>query len=194
LRAGLPWAEGVSITPLPEPQRPAYLEALVADAVGKGARVVNPGGGERRGALFTPAVVYPVTPDMRLWQEEQFGPVVPVGTFKDPVREVGAAAMASWSGQQAAVFTKDPSGAEAGPIVDALATIVGRINVNSQCQRGPDSLPFSGRRSSAMGTMSVTEALRAFSVETVVAFPAADGASEAAVRGIEAASKFLAPL
>mmetsp|Transcript_17707 Transcript_17707/g.57782 ORF Transcript_17707/g.57782 Transcript_17707/m.57782 type:complete len:820 (+) Transcript_17707:136-2595(+) len=59
--------------------------------------------------------------------------------------------------------------AGAAPLVDALSTIVGRVNVNMQCARGPDAFPFSGRRSSAMGTMSVTEALKAFSVETLIA-------------------------
>lgn len=78
----------------------------------------------------------------------------------------------SWNGQQAAIFTTDAG--SAGPLVDALSTVVGRININSQCSRGPDVFPFSGRRSSAMGTMSVTEALRAFSVETLVAFPDKD--------------------
>ena len=54
LKAGLPWEEGVMITPLPEPKKPAYLEELIADAVAKGAEVVNAaeGGGEMRGALF----------------------------------------------------------------------------------------------------------------------------------------------
>ena len=46
---------------------------------------------------------------------------------------------------------------------------MGRVNINTQCGRSPDELPFSGRRSSALGTMSVSEALRAFSTETVVA-------------------------
>ena len=94
---------------------------------------------------------------------------------------------------QAAVFTDDEDG-EAAELVDALATIVGRINVNTQCQRSPDVLPFSGRRSSAMGTMSVSEALKTFSVETVVVFKEASSASAAAVKGIEQKSSFLAAL
>ena len=77
LKAGLPWEEGVMITPLPEPKKPAYLEELIADAVAQGASVINSeeGGGTRKGALFIPAIVYPVTPKMRLFHEEQFGPV-----------------------------------------------------------------------------------------------------------------------
>jgi len=194
LRVGLPWEPGVAITPLAEPRRQAFLEELIADAVAKGARVVNVGGGERRGNLLVPAVVYPVDASMRLWHEEQFGPVVPVAPLKDVAATARRAAASGWSGQQAAVFTTDPSGAEAGPLLDGLATVVGRVNVNAPCQRSPDTLPFSGRRSSAMGTMSVTEALRAFSVETVVAFPEASAATAAAVEGIEAASNFLAPV
>lgn len=46
---------------------------------------------------------------------------------------------------------------------------MGRVNLNTQCGRSPDNVPFSGRRSSALGTMSVSEALNVFSVETVVA-------------------------
>jgi len=55
----------------------------------------------------------------------------------------------SWNGQQAAIFTSDA--AAAAPLADALATVVGRININAQCGRSPDTVPFSGRRSSAQG-------------------------------------------
>jgi glyceraldehyde-3-phosphate dehydrogenase (NADP+) len=41
LKQGLPWEEGVSITPLPEPTKPSYLEELIADAVSKGADIIN---------------------------------------------------------------------------------------------------------------------------------------------------------
>lgn len=193
LKAGLPWEGGVSITPLPEPSKPGYLEGLIDDAVAKGARIVNAeaGGGSLAGALFTPAVLYPVHPDMRVFTEEQFGPVVPIARFAE-VAEVDAAVRASWNGQQAAIFTRDPKAA--APLVDMLSTVVGRINLNAQCSRGPDAFPFSGRRSSAMGTMSVTEALRAFSVETIIAFPENEE-NCALAEGLDAAgANFLAPL
>jgi glyceraldehyde-3-phosphate dehydrogenase (NADP+) len=191
LKRGLPW-EGASITPLPEPAKPDYLESVIADAVEKGARVVNAaaGGGSRAGALFTPAVVYPVAPGMRLFSEEQFGPVVPIAKFSDTA-EVDAAVRASWNGQQAAIFTT--SAAKAAPLIDNLSTVVGRININSQCSRGPDVFPFSGRRSSAMGTMSVTEALRAFSVETIVTFPDSV-VNRHIAEGMEAEAKFFQPI
>lgn len=192
-RPGLPWEEGVSVTPLPEPTKPKYLEELIADALAKGATLANKaaGGGALRGALFTPAVVDGVKPHMRLFSEEQFGPVVPVARYSE-IAEVHKALRDSWNGQQAALFTA--SAEAAAPLVDALSTIVGRININAQCGRSPDAVPFSGRRSSAMGTMSVTEALRAFSVETVVAYPAKDTASAAVAAGLDSRAAFFAPL
>jgi len=43
-----------------------------------------------------------------------------------------------------------------------------RVNINCQCQRGPDVFPFAGRKDSAEGTLSVTDALRAFSIRSMV--------------------------
>lgn len=192
LKKGLPWESGVNVTPLPEPAKPDYLETVIADAVSKGAKVVNAsaGGGSRAGALFMPAVVCPVDPSMRLFSEEQFGPVVPFAPYED-IKEVDAAVRASWNGQQAAIFTRDAGAA--APLIDMLANVVGRINLNAQCSRGPDSFPFSGRRSSAMGTMSVTEALRAFSVECIVAFPDNE-VNRKLAEGAEEHSNFMAPI
>ena len=51
---------------------------------------------------------------------------------------------------------------------------VGRINLNAQSQRGPDSFPFNGRKDSAEGTLSVADALRVFSIRTLVAAKATD--------------------
>jgi glyceraldehyde-3-phosphate dehydrogenase (NADP+) len=165
LRAGMPWEPGVTLTPLPEHGKPATLAAYVEDAVTKGARVVNRGG-EAVGTFFRPAVVYPVTPTMRLFHEEQFGPIVPVATYRD-LSEIDAFMRESPYGQQIALFGNDPK--EVAPLVDALVNVVSRINLNTQCRRGPDTFPFTGRKDSAEGTLSVSDALRAFSIRTVVA-------------------------
>lgn len=98
----MPWEDGVTITPLPEVDKPAYLEALIADAVKKGGEVVNKDeshGGSRHGALFIPALLYPVNKDMRIFHEEQFGPVVPIAVY-DEIEEVIQVAKHSWNGQQ----------------------------------------------------------------------------------------------
>ena len=191
LKVGLPWEDGAAITPLPEPSKPKILAEMIADALSKGATLANKaaGGGELRGALFTPAVVDGVTPGMRLFHEEQFGPAVPVARFSE-LSEVLGALKESWNGQQASIFTS--SAAQTATLVDSLSTIVGRINLNAACGRSPDVVPFSGRRSSAMGTMSVTEAIRSMSVETVVAYPAKDDTSKKLARELDGCTAFLA--
>ena len=166
LVVGMPWTPKVKITPLPEPHKPRYLQDLIADAVKNGANVVNRNGGALNGSLMTPAVVFPVNSSMRLWHEEQFGPVIPVAVYRD-IEELKTYIRDSPFGQQCAVFTSDEQAL--GPLLDSMSTAVGRVNINTQCGRSPDTLPFSGRRSSALGTMSVTEAINAFSIETVLA-------------------------
>jgi glyceraldehyde-3-phosphate dehydrogenase (NADP+) len=166
LKPGMPWDDGVMLTPLPEPGKVDYLNTLLEDAVGKGARVVNAGGGESRESFFYPAVLCPVKPDMRLYHEEQFGPLVPVVPYRD-VQQAIDYVLDSDFGQQLSIFGTDSK--EIGRLVDAFANQVGRININAQCQRGPDSYPFNGRKNSAEGTLSVHDALRTFSIRTLVA-------------------------
>ncbi|NTW98780.1 MAG: NADP-dependent glyceraldehyde-3-phosphate dehydrogenase [Geobacteraceae bacterium] len=166
LKCGMPWEEGVTVTPLPEPEKPAYLEGLVGDALALGARVVNTGGGSVSGSFFYPALLYPVAPAMRVYNEEQFGPVIPVVPFDD-IREPIEYIVASNYGQQASIFGQNTD--LLAQLVDALVNQVCRININSQCQRSPDSFPFNGRKNSADGTQSVSDALRIFSIRIVVA-------------------------
>jgi glyceraldehyde-3-phosphate dehydrogenase (NADP+) len=166
LKCGMPWEQGVSITPLPETGKTEYLAELLADAAQHGAKVVNEAGGMVKGTFFYPAVVYPVNEQMRIYHEEQFGPVVPVLPFKDietPIRYI----VESCYGQQVSLFGRNPESMAA--LIDPLVNQVCRVNINSQCQRGPDTFPFTGRKDSAVGTLSVSDALRAFSIRTLVA-------------------------
>ncbi len=166
LQSGLPWDPGVQITPLPEAGKIETLETLVADAKAKGASVVNARAGALDATTFFPAVVAPVRPDARLWTEEQFGPLVPVAPYDDDDELLRFMAESSF-GQQASVFSEDP--VEVARLVDGLVNQVCRVNVNSQCQRGPDVYPFTGRKDSAEGTLSVSDALRVFSIRSMVA-------------------------
>lgn len=166
LRCGMPWDDGVFITPLPEPGKPEYLNGLLVDALRQGARIINPDGGSVNGSLFYPALVFPVSSGMRLYVEEQFGPVIPVVPFEDieePIRYV----VESHFGQQLSIFSRDAEATAA--LIDPLVNQVCRVNLNSQCQRGPDTFPFTGRKGSAEGTLSVSDALRVFSIRTLVA-------------------------
>jgi len=163
---GMPWEPGVMITPLPEEEKPNYLTGLIEDARSLGAAVINEGGGMANGAFFQPALLYPVNERMRLWREEQFGPVIPVVPFAGidaPIRYIEE----SNYGQQVSIFGRDPQ--ELASLIDPLINQVSRVNLNSQCQRGPDVFPFTGRKDSAVGTLSVSDALRAFSIRAIVA-------------------------
>ena len=165
LKTGMPWEEGVTITPLPDTDKVAHMTALVDDAKAKGARVVNEGGGTASGTLFYPAVLYPVSENMLLYREEQFGPIVPVMAFDD-IATALEYVITSDHGQQVSIFSRDP--AIVGRLVDPLVNQVCRVNINCQCQRGPDIFPFTGRKDSAEGTLSVTDALRSFSIRSMV--------------------------
>jgi glyceraldehyde-3-phosphate dehydrogenase (NADP+) len=170
-RAGMPFEDGVRLTPMPDDASVQRMAALVEDATAHGARVANPGGAATDHTWFSPAVLFPVTSAMEIWRREQFGPIVPVAVYDD-VDEVLEYVVSSSHGQQASVFGSDP--VAIGRIVDALANQVSRINLNSQCRRGPDTFPFTGRKDSAEGTLSVSDALRVFSIRALVAASASE--------------------
>ena len=166
LKFGNPWESGAKLTPLPEPDKPAYIQELIDDALAKGAKIMNKKGGETTENYIFPAVLYPVTKDMRVFKEEQFGPVIPVVPFSDIEEPLDDMAASNY-GQQVSLFGKDVK--TLAPLIDTLVNLVCRVNLNSSCQRGPDVYPFTGRKDSAVGTLSVHDALRSFSIRTFVA-------------------------
>lgn len=161
---GMPWQEEVLLTPLAEADKSFYLHELIDDALLKGARVVNRGGGSSCATLFYPAVMHQVNDSMRLYHEEQFGPVIPVSTFSN-LEDLYPYFRASNFGQQASIFAQSP--VHAAPLLDILVNQVSRVNLNVRCQRSPDELPFTGRKDSAEGTLSISDALRAFSIRSL---------------------------
>ncbi|MEI7986237.1 MAG: aldehyde dehydrogenase family protein [Armatimonadota bacterium] len=166
LQGGLPWKQGVSLTPLADLNATKWLKELIDEAVSMGAKVMNEGGGETIENFMHPAIVYPVTPEMRLHEVEQFGPVIPIRAYDD-ISEVMTYAVETQFGQQVSLFGYDPK--VLGPLIDAMVNQVSRVNLNVQCQRGPDTFPFTGRKASAEGTLSVSDALKRFSIRSLVA-------------------------
>ncbi|WP_298475823.1 NADP-dependent glyceraldehyde-3-phosphate dehydrogenase [uncultured Maribacter sp.] len=166
LKFGNPWDDGAKLTPLPEPGKPQYIQELISDAKTKGAKILNKKGGAITDNYIWPAVLYPVNKEMRVYQEEQFGPVIPVVPFKDIEEPLDDMAESNY-GQQVSLFGKDIYAI--APLVDSLVNLVCRVNLNSSCQRGPDVYPFTGRKDSAQATLSVHDALRSFSIRTFVA-------------------------
>ncbi len=186
MNVGLPWdtfdetnSSYSQITPLPNEGRIKFMKELMDDATAKGAQVMNTNGGSivqpsdshnvySHDTLMVPAVLYPITKEMKIFKEEQFGPLIPVVEYEslDEVLQYGTEGV---YGQQVSIFTKGDV-EKASALVDAFSSVYGKINVNTQCGRSPDNVPFTARRSSGLGVMSIEDALREFSVPTVVAF------------------------
>ena len=90
-------------------------------------------------------------------------PVVSFDDVEEPIRYRGRLEL-----RPAGQHLRPRSAHDCG-LVDPLVNQVCRVNLNSQCQRGPDTFPFTGRKDSAEGTLSVSDALRVFSIRTLVA-------------------------
>lgn len=169
------------VTPLPSMDRIHYMKELIQDAISKGATIVNEkfGGGKVLGCinstLMIPAILYPVTPSMKIYYEEQFGPIIPIVSYDNPETIIQYGLNGVY-GQQVSIFTDpnanndDDDNNTITKYIDIFSTIFGKININSQCSRSPDTLPFSGRRSSAMGIMSIKHSLYEFSIPTVISY------------------------
>jgi glyceraldehyde-3-phosphate dehydrogenase (NADP+) len=163
---GMPWEDDVVLTPLAETDRTEYLSGLVDDALGLGAHVINDGGGDAVGTFFYPALLYPASAAMRVCREEQFGPVVPIvpyDTLDEPLHYITE----SHYGQQASIFGQDR--AQIAELINYLVHHVSRVNINCQCQRSPDAIPFTGRKDSAEGSLSTSDAAESFTVPTFIA-------------------------
>jgi glyceraldehyde-3-phosphate dehydrogenase (NADP+) len=173
---GLPWnpysASIPYITPLAEPNKVQWLLELITDARKNGSsEILNETGGQFIDSFFFPALIQLKNPNSNLYNSklyniEQFGPIIPIVSFNDindPINYI----YQSEFGQQASIFSQNPN--HIAYIIDAISSQVSRININSQCQRSPDSFPFTGRKNSAEGTLSISDALRVFSIRTLVA-------------------------
>lgn len=164
LTLSVPWDENAEITPMPEVSRSHFLQELIEDAKNYGAKVLNEHGGEATLTYFKPAVLYPVSSQMRIYKEEQFGPIIPIVKFEN-IDEITQYVIESNYGQQLSIFSQNKK--RIFDLKKALGNQVTRINVNTQCQRGPDSMPFTGRKDSAEGVLSISEAIKEFTIPLV---------------------------
>jgi acyl-CoA reductase-like NAD-dependent aldehyde dehydrogenase len=125
------------------------LEEQVADAVAKGATVHL--GGRRReaaeGLFFAPTVITGIKPHMKMWQEETFGPILPVLAFDTPEEAIRMANSTPY-GLSGSVFSRDM--AEARFYADRMET--GSVNINDCLVTFAfPSLPFGGVKRSGVG-------------------------------------------
>jgi succinate-semialdehyde dehydrogenase/glutarate-semialdehyde dehydrogenase len=139
-------AEGAEIGPLISPAALEKTERLVADAVGKGGRVVTGGRRHVAGALFyEPTVIDGVTPDMAVMREEIFGPVAPLVAF-DSEAEAIALANDTEYGLAAYLYTRDLG--RAWRVGEALE--YGMVGINEGILSSA-AAPFGGVKQSGFG-------------------------------------------
>lgn len=165
LTIGLPWQNDTIAphqTPLPEVGKVAAMKSYVDDAISKGATILN-GEPVYHESTMKPVVLFNVTSDAEIYHKEQFGPVVPIVIY-DKLEEVIDYMYASEFGQQVSIFTEG----NIDKYSDMFQNLVCRINFNVQCARSPDTMPFTGRKSSAKGVLSIEEALNEFTLPYVI--------------------------
>jgi acyl-CoA reductase-like NAD-dependent aldehyde dehydrogenase len=154
---GDPRESGTEIGPLSRPGQLEFLEGQIADAVGKGAKLLS--GGQRvnrKGYFIEPAVLVDVHHGMKLMMEESFGPVVGIQKVKDDTEAVALMADTEY-GLTAAVYSTSYERAE--KVMRQLNT--GTVYWNC-CDRVSASVPWSGRKHSGLGMTLSYQGIRAF--------------------------------
>lgn len=156
-KKGMPTEDGVYIGPLTRGEQLEVLEGQVNDAVEKGALLLTGGKrGEGKGYYFEPTVLTNVTNDMKVMQQESFGPIVGIMKVKDD-KEAIAMMQDTTYGLTAAVYSKN---------FDRAEWILSQVDSGSGywncCDRVSAGLPWSGRKHSGIGATLSHQGLRAF--------------------------------
>ena len=133
----------------------AHVSGLVADALSAGATALA--GGPARGVLMPATVVDHVTPDMRLFREESFGPVVALVRARDEAHAVALANDSDY-GLSASVFTRDI----ARGLRVARAIKSGICHVNGPTVHDEAQMPFGGVKASGYGRFGGKAGIDAF--------------------------------
>jgi acyl-CoA reductase-like NAD-dependent aldehyde dehydrogenase len=144
LRVGDPSHPETQIGSMVSHRSAQRVHELIKDAVNRGARIVC--GGEVNGTLFQPTVIDHVTPEMRIYREESFGPLVivlPVGDDDEAVR----VANDTEYGLAAGVFSRD---------MDRAYAVASRIesgicHINGPTVADEPQMPFGGVKESGYG-------------------------------------------
>lgn len=147
VRVGNGLEASTEMGPLAHAGRVAAMESLVADAVGRGATVVN--GGQRlpdTGNFFSPTVITDLPDTARLMQEEPFGPIAPVVPFRT-LEEVLVRANSLPFGLASYVFTRSLE--TATRVSNELEA--GMVNINHFGSSLPET-PFGGVKDSGIGS------------------------------------------
>ena len=146
-------AKDYVVNPMIDESAANYVMELYRDAVEKGAKsLVKP---DQSGNVLTVSVLSEVKPEMRLFYEEQFGPLMPIGTYNDD-KELVNLVNGSPYGLQVSIYSKDIN--QAFSLADKFE--VGTVQINAKPDRGPDNFPFGGVKDSGQlmqGTIETME-------------------------------------
>jgi succinate-semialdehyde dehydrogenase/glutarate-semialdehyde dehydrogenase len=154
---GDPMDESTDIGPLASEQQREDVEDLVADAAAKGARLLCGGAApDRPGFYYPPTVLTGITPDMRIYSEEVFGPVAALYRVAG-LDEAIELANGTEFGLGANAWTSDEG--EQGRFARDLAA--GMVFINGNVTSYPE-LPFGGIRSSGYGRELSSHGIREF--------------------------------
>jgi benzaldehyde dehydrogenase (NAD) len=155
LPVGDPRESGTAIGPLINADAVQRVSGLVEDARAKGARVLS--GGQADGPCFPPTVLAGVTPKMRLYGEESFGPLVAVIEVDGPDEAVAVANDTEY-GLSAAVFSQNvPAALELAQRIES-----GICHVNDTTVHDEPQMPFGGVKASGWGRFGGRAALEEF--------------------------------
>lgn len=152
---GDPAAGDVVLGALVSPDAGAKMAALIADATAKGARVVA--GGGHKGALHAATLLDGVTPEMRIYAEESFGPVKSVIRVRDTDEAVRVANDTEY-GLSSAVFSQDIT--EALSVANRLQS--GICHINGPTVSDEPQMPFGGVKASGYGRFGGRSAIAEF--------------------------------
>jgi len=144
IKAGDPFAEGTQVGPMVREREAARVQQWIGEAAAGGARVVA--GGDRSGAVHAPTLVVDVKPEMRISDDELFGPAVGAASFGS-LDEAIALCNRSRYGLSASIFTRD---------LDAAMRFLrevqsGNIHVNEGPAWRADVMPYGGLKDSGFG-------------------------------------------
>jgi acyl-CoA reductase-like NAD-dependent aldehyde dehydrogenase len=155
LPAGDPRDPTTAIGPLVNATAIRHVSELVQDALSKGARALS--GGQPDGPCFPPTVLAEVTPDMRVYSEESFGPLLAIVAVTSPDDAVRVANDTEY-GLSAAVFSENvPAALELAQRIES-----GICHINDTTVHDEPQMPFGGVKASGFGRFGGRAALEEF--------------------------------